>query len=260
MSERYKVKLQMTYDGTDFQGFQKQKGPEKTVQGSIEKALSKLFDEPIQVVGAGRTDAGVHAINQYAHFWTTKDPRNYKLTYALNGYLTPKSIVIKKAWIAPEEFHAISSERKTYKYMILNRDLPSALRRNQLLHIRRPLDVDYLNEVSQTILGTHDFSSFQTSGTEVKTTKKQIFTSIWERHPGEIITYTVTGDGFLRQMVRNLVGTFLWAERTRAPIGSILEILEAKDRQAAKDTAPAHGLYIYDVEYSKIIDNKCLEI
>lgn len=260
MSERYKVKLQLTYDGTDFNGFQKQKEPERTVQGSLEKALSKLLDEPIQVVGAGRTDRGVHAINQYAHFWTTKNPKNYKLLFALNGYLTPKSLVIKKSWLAPEDFHAMSSIRKTYKYMVLNRELPSALRRNHLLHVRQPLDIDYLNDISKEVLGEHDFSSFQTSGTIVKTTIKQIFTSSWSRHPGDILVYTVAGDGFLRQMVRNLVGTFLWAERTKAPTSVIKDILGALDRQAAKDTAPAHGLYIYDVEYSNHLDNKCLEI
>ena len=258
--KRSKVKLQLSYDGTDFKGWQKQSSTPHTVQEALETALSKIFNEPIKVCSAGRTDAGVHALNQYAHFWTTKNPENYNLTYALNGRLLPESIVVKKVWLAPDNFHALSSIKKTYKYYVLCRSYPSALRRNFVHYIHRSLDLKYLNQASALLLGEHDFSSFQTTGTDSKTTIKNVFSIGWEPSPGDLVVFSITGDGFLRQMVRNIVGTLLWMERQQIPIDHLLSILEKRDRQAARDTAPAKGLYLYDVEYSRELDIKCRQI
>ncbi len=257
--KKYKVKLQLSYDGTEFNGWQKQTTTPYTVQGALEKALTKILNEPIKVVGAGRTDAGVHAINQYAHFWTHKDPTKYNLTYALNSPLTPASVVVKKAWLAPDDFHALKSVKKTYKYLVLNAPLPSALRRNFSHHVRKPLNLDYLNELCLLLVGKHDFLSFQTTGTDSKTTKKTLFSLGWTKS-SDLAIFTVCGDGFLKQMVRNIVGTLLWMERNQLPPQTLNEILACLDRQAARDTAPASGLYLYNVEYPPELDNKCRQI
>lgn len=263
MSQKYKVKMQISYNGAHYEGWQKQKHETRkpTLQETVEKTLSQLLNEPISVCASGRTDAGVHAINQYLHFWTTKDPKNYNLVHALNGRWTTKHIVYKKAWLAPHDFHAIgSSVTKTYKYLIHNHKLPSALQADFTAHIHYPLQLQRLNEFAKPFLGTHDFKSFQTSGTPVPDTKRTIYTSQWKRLSKNLIEYEVSGDGFLRQMVRNIVGTQLYMHRNNSSPGLISEILAKKNRQAAYDTAPASGLYLYNVKYPLELDNQCREL
>lgn len=254
--KRHKIKLDIAYDGSDFNGFQKQKQGPQTVQGALEAALTKLLDEPISVAGAGRTDKGVHALQSHCHFWTTKDPFKYKWTYALNGPLTPDSLVIKNAWLAPDEFHSLSSVKKTYKYVFLNSALPSPLMRLYATYDRRHFDIDLLNLLSSELIGTHDFSSFETSGTESKTPIKTIYKAHWQRQSKDLVVFTITGNGFLKQMVRNIVGTLTWCARNQATPEKIMHILAAKDRQAAKDTAPPQGLYMVKVHYSTEILSK----
>ena len=258
--DRYKVKLEISYDGSLFNGFQKQKSGPPTVQGALEKALTRLLNKPTQVVGAGRTDKGVHALKSYVHFWTNKNPSQYQWVYALNGPLTPEGLVIKKAWLAPDDFHALSSEKKTYKYVILNQSLPSPFKRLYTTYERRPLKVEKLNLLSTPMLGTHDFSSFETSGTDSKTPNKTIFKAQWSQEAHNLVIFTIQGDGFLRQMVRNLVGTLLWMYRNGHPPEKFTEILGARDRQAARDTAPPEGLYLCDVTYSQELDKRCREL
>jgi tRNA pseudouridine38-40 synthase len=251
----------VSYDGCDYNGWQRQKIGGKTVQGTLEKALTHMLKEPISVCSAGRTDAGVHALSQELHFWCHKDPKSINFVRALNGKITPDSLVIKQAWLAPHDFHALGSAiGKTYKYLVLNRSLPSALRRNHITHVQKPLNLDYLNQVSEKFLGTHDYSSFQTTGSEVKTTVKTISSSHWLRLSEDVLEYTITGDGFLKQMVRNIVGTQFYMTRKNEPPDFITKVLKAKDRQAAKDTAPAQGLYLYQVKYPKGVDKACLKI
>ena len=255
-----KVKLLISYDGTDFGGWQKQKSGKPTIQGEIEAALGRIFDQPVNVVGSGRTDAGVHAMGQVAHFKAPKDISKYNLVHALNS-LTNKGIVIQQAWLAPADFHAIaSSQRKTYKYLILNRKIPSALRHRFTTWVRQPLDLDYLNEVSQLLIGTHDFKSFQTKGTEVPTTTRTIDLIQWQTRPSDVIEFTIRGDGFLKQMVRNIIGCQLDMLMAGSVPSRILNILAAQDRQKALSTAPPQGLYLYSVEYSQGLDNKCRKI
>ncbi|MEZ4872824.1 MAG: tRNA pseudouridine(38-40) synthase TruA [Bdellovibrionales bacterium] len=216
MAQRHKVKMQISYDGSDFQGFQRQGLETPTIQGELELALSQILDEPISVVGCGRTDAGVHATEYFIHFWTHKNPENYNLVYAINGPLTSPAIAAQNAWIAPDEFHALSSHRKTYKYLIYNASTPSPFKQRYATYDRRPINLKSLNELTQEILGEHDFTSFQTSGTDSKTTFKTFLTPIGP-HPRKTIYFTITGDGFLRQMVRNIVGTPIFDRNGHGP-------------------------------------------
>ncbi|MCB0414424.1 MAG: tRNA pseudouridine(38-40) synthase TruA [Bdellovibrionales bacterium] len=248
---RSKVALLLSYDGSAFTGFQKQKN-DLNIQGVLEKALSRMLDESIRVCGAGRTDAGVHARGQIVHFWTHKNPYNYKWLYALNGTMTPESLCVKGAWRVPDEFHAIgSAQAKTYKYLILNRPLPSAWRRHFVTHISKELDINYLNEMSKVLVGKKDFKSFQTSGTEVPHTVREIYKAHWEKKEKDILEFTIKGDGFLRQMVRNIVGSLIYMENNSLPASWLNEVIQDRDRQRAKGTAPPQGLYLYQVHYPK---------
>ena len=254
-----KIKLLVSYDGTDFLGWQRQSDP-ATVQGTLEQALSQLYNEPVKVVGSGRTDAGTHAVGQVAHFAAPKIlNKEERLLRALNSLL-PDSVVVKGAWLAPDDFHALfSARRKTYIYRIWNHPIRSALWRKRALWVPKPLDLDYLNQLAQGILGEKDFKSFQTSGTPVKSTIRRIDQCQWsgKKH---LLEFRIRGNGFLKQMVRNLVGTLLYLERQKSDISRLGDIFDARDRQVAKATAAAHGLYLYRVEYPPELDNKCRKL
>ncbi len=245
------------YDGTPFQGWQKQPhGP--SVQSELERALTQLLSEPIRVIGSGRTDAGTHAVAQVAHFDSGKaDIQIAKLWRGLNALL-PDSVVVKSLVSAPDEFHAQrSAVRKTYIYRIWNHPVRSPLWRNRAYWIHRPLDLSRLARLTEPLIGTQDFKSFQTHGTVVKNTIRKVELAQFSSRNGPLIEFRITGSGFLKQMVRNIVGTLLYLESHQSEPTHLVEILRAKDRKAAKTTAPAHGLYLYKVEYPLNLDNKC---
>lgn len=255
--ERQRVRLLLSYDGTEFNGWQKQIAGVPTIQGSLEESLSRLFSEPIHVIGSGRTDAGVHALGQVAHFDTLKKIENYQFLRAANSLL-PKEIVIHRAWKAPFEFHArTSATHKTYHYWVLNRPTPSALRGRYLTWIPRPLSLSYLNDCSQLILGSHDFSSFRTAGTVNRSCERQIIKAHWTYKRLNLLCFSITGTGFLKQMVRNLVGTMLDLYFSGRPASDLLTIMKAKDRRKALGTARPEGLHLYRVFYPRDLDNKC---
>jgi tRNA pseudouridine38-40 synthase len=259
-SPTYKVRLLIKYDGTDFEGWQRQAGEKPTIQAALESAASRLLQEPIVVVGSGRTDSGVHALGQVAHFITTKDPSRFHVAKGLNSML-PASVSVQKAWIAPWDFHAQrSAAHKTYKYRVQNTPWPDPLQRRYSTWLRRPIDLGPLNEMAALIKGTHDFRSFQTGGSEVRSTERTIFEAFWTRSPSDLLEFTVSGSGFLKQMVRNLVGTMLYLEQFKHPPTEILSILEARDRTRAKGTAPAEGLFLESVHYPPILDKQCLDL
>lgn len=257
---RYRVHI--SYDGTDFLGWQKQ--PEgRTVQNALEDALRLLFKIEIPTMGSGRTDAGVHALDQVAHFDYDGDMSRFDLVRGLNRFLPP-SIVIRKAYSCPDEFHCLrSSESKTYIYRLLDSETPDPLKIRYSHWVRTPLDLDYLNALTQPLLGEHDFQAFQTQGTEIKHTVRDIYEAQWfrsETSPDEVI-FTITGNGFLKQMVRNITGTLLdgfWEKRHTPE--SIEAILSTKNRQKAGSTAPARGLTLFKVNYPEALDNKCLKL
>lgn len=241
-------------------GWQKQPGL-STVQSTIEAVLSQIYNEPIGITGSGRTDSGTHAVGQVAHFLapkvSTSEPR---LVRAMNAML-PEGVVIKGAWLAPDEFHARkSAARKTYIYRIWNHPIRSALWHNRALWVPQELDLERLNLFARHCQGRKDFKSFQTQGTIVKTTVRRVDQAIWSRPHKGLVEFRITGNGFLKQMVRNLVGTLLHLERNHMELTDLLNIFDARDRQAAKATAAAHGLYLYRVQYPPALDNKCRKL
>ncbi|GAB4444096.1 MAG: tRNA pseudouridine(38-40) synthase TruA [bacterium] len=240
-------KVCVEYEGTNYFGWQRQKGA-VTVQQVIEDKLSFLLGEKVYVFGSGRTDSGVHAINQYFHFRTKKTLPVNAYLYGLNSML-PADIRIKNIEIVPDGFHAcFSAKRKSYKYLILNRKMPSALLRNFCWHISYPLDVDLMNRCAETIVGTIDFSSFRASLCSRKNPVRTVYEAFWNKD-GEELTFFITANGFLHNMVRILVGTMVDVGRGKISLEEFKNILEKRDRRTAGRTAPPQGLYLYEVYY-----------
>lgn len=259
-----RIKMIVSYDGTDFCGWQKQKdhasaSEKPSLQETIEKALSKIFNEPIDLSASGRTDAGVHALAQVCHF-DTERPLPKDLCWALRAKL-PDSIVAKSAWIAADDFHStISATHKTYRYWIWNSPRSTALLARYSEWIRQPLDLDYLNEQTKYLVGKQDFKSFQSTGTVVHHTIREIHSARWRMKKKNLIEFEITGSGFLKQMVRNIVGTQMDLFLRGQPIEKMKDIIAAQDRKKAGPAAPAQGLFLYRVYYPKSLDNKCRQI
>lgn len=252
-----RIRLDISYDGTGYNGWQRQTQTPNTIQGTLERAVGQIYGEKIAVIGASRTDAGVHAQMQVAHFDAPKAPGGFDLRYSLQCQL-PESIVIKKLYLAPDDFHSIACVKdKTYRYHVLNRHVPSALRRRYSHWVRLPLNVENLNKFSEIVVGTHDFKAFQTAGTVVKSTVRTIREASWERTDDDLLTFTVRGDGFLKQMVRNLVGTMVDLEREGQGPEEMRRILQSCDRRKAGATVPAGGLFLNSVRYPQELDNQC---
>lgn len=259
-----KIKLCVSYDGTDFCGWQKQKphahaSPKPSIQETIEQALEKLFQEKISINGSGRTDSGVHALGQICDFQINRSlPQD--VARAVQAFL-PSTISVRQAWLAPLEFHStLSATHKTYRYWIWNHKYPSALLDKFSWWIKKPLDLDYLNKQSEIIVGEHDFKSFQSVGTSVATTIRTIHQIKWNRKPNHIVEVQITGSGFLKQMVRNIVGTQVDFFIKNKELQSLRYVLEARDRKKAGPTAPAQGLYLKKVYYPQHLDKQCVKI
>jgi tRNA pseudouridine38-40 synthase len=259
-----RIKFTVSYDGTDFCGWQRQTHALKpSVCESVQKALEKVFDEEISLFASGRTDAGVHALNQVCHFDTKRDPsrlKNFNLSLALRHKL-PDSIIIKKSWIAPDDFHStLSPEGKTYRFLIQNSADQSVFLKRYTQWERRPLDLVYLNECSRLLLGEQNYKSFQSVGSTVTNTVRTISEASWAwRRPG-IAQFTITGSGFLKQMVRNIVGTQLLLMRKGHSPDKLKDIILAQDRQAAGPPSEPQGLYLMRVYYPLDLDNRCREL
>ncbi len=255
-----RVRLHVAYDGGAYEGWQRQPSPVRTVQSEIEMALSTLLNQKITVVGASRTDSGVHALQQVVHFDCPKDPSEFKdLPYSLQSLL-PEDIVVKEAFHAPDDFEASwDAESKIYHYYLWNHPRPSPIRRHYNLWIRRPLDLNLLNEYSKIIEGFHDFASFRNAGGSVKTSTRKVREAKWISN-GHRVHFFIHGEGFLKQMVRNLVGTMLDLEKTNSPPSEFKAILEAKNRQKALSTAAPHGLFLTRIFYPRDLDKKCRKL
>jgi len=244
----FRIAINLTYDGAGFYGWQRQTKHSPTIQGLLEEKLSKLFNTHIRVVGAGRTDRGAHALSQWAHADVPVDPATMKLHYRLNR-LTPETLRINAVYSVPKTFHAQRSARKKkYIYKVDNGALPDPIKLHHAHHVRQPLDVDLLNRMAEMITGKQDFKSFQSSGTDVETSVRTVFSARWTRR-GDILTFAIVGDGFLKQMVRNIVGTMLWCAEQPNPEQSFKTIVDCLDRRKAKNPAPAHGLFLKWVRY-----------
>ncbi|MBM3777861.1 MAG: tRNA pseudouridine(38-40) synthase TruA [Acidimicrobiia bacterium] len=252
------LKLTLAYDGTRFVGWQRQLEGE-SVQGALEAALSDLEGVPVTAHGAGRTDAGVHALGQVASTVVTFRHDAGTIIRSLNAKL-PGDITVVGVEEVPDGFHArFSATDKTYRYVIAHAALPSPFLSRFAWHVPGPLDRGAMEQAAAALVGTHDFAAFQSTGTEVATTVRTLTMStvreavadVGHGPSGSLLVYEVRGDGFLRHMVRAIVGTLVEAGRGQRPAGTMAELLRARSRRAAGPTAPAHGLCLVEVRYGR---------
>lgn len=244
-----KFKTVVEYDGTNYHGWQLQPNS-PTIQGEIEKALEHIFHTRIVVYGAGRTDAGVHASGQVAHLIACWNHPTQNLKRALNALL-PDDICITDISIAVDDFHARhSAVSKTYQYQIVNKDVRSPLRRLYNWEMSQPLDLSKLQEASDLLVGVHDFATFGTPTSGTPSTVREIFEAVWGKTDGDAtLTFTIRGSGFLRFMVRGLVGTLVRVGSGRISVHDFGKILESSDRSKCGPTAPPQGLRLVSVQY-----------
>ncbi len=242
---RYRLVVQ--YEGTDYAGWQVQ-ARGRTVQGELERALAALTGQRVRVLAAGRTDAGVHASGQVASFALERAWSPQTLARALNA-TTPADIVVVNADIVPDDFHprrwALS---RTYTYRIWNDRVPNPFWRRYAWHVARPLDVRAMEEAAARVCGQHDFSAFRAAGCEAAHPVRYVMESSL-RQQDKMLIYRIEANGFLRHMVRNLMGTFLEVGLGKRSADDISRVLAAGKRNFAGPTAPAHGLCLTAVRY-----------
>lgn len=243
-------KLILEYNGTGFCGWQKQIKGRRTVQGHLEEKLKKIFKKQIHCIGSGRTDSGVHALGQVAHFKAHTAMKPQQIQKALNAFLDPDVAVLKVEEV-PLSFHAqYNAKSKTYRYIILNRFYPSALWRNRACFYPYKLNLSWMRKASGDLKGRHDFKCFQAAATSdpVKNSTRTI-SSLSIQKQEDFIYITVTANGFLYKMVRNIVGVLLAIGSGQNPKDCIPKLLKSKDRTLAPATAPSYGLYLVSVSY-----------
>ncbi|MBI4644337.1 MAG: tRNA pseudouridine(38-40) synthase TruA [Deltaproteobacteria bacterium] len=242
------IRLLLEYDGAGYHGWQRQKNA-LTIQEVVEKALAKLIGEPVKLLGSGRTDAGVHAWGQVANFHTASHIPLKAFHAGLNSLL-PRDIAVLDAAEAPADFHARKSARaKTYEYRILNRKEPSPLNRRYAWLVRQTLDLEAMAQAAAMLLGEHDFSAFRASGGSPGHAVRQILAAAWHQGAEGSLRFSITANGFLRGMVRSLVGTMVEIGQGKRPPEDLSGLLASGDRSGAGATAPAHGLFLVEVVY-----------
>ncbi len=244
-----RIKLTVAYDGTDYCGWQVQPNG-MTVEEILNRELSALTGEEVKVIGASRTDAGVHAEGNVAVFDTETGIPAERIAYALNCRL-PEDIVAVKSEEVPGDWHPrYQCSVKTYEYRILNREMPDPVCRRSTVHVSYPLNLGDMRTAAGYLKGEHDFKSFCSPHTEVKDTVRTVHSLEIEKE-GDIITVRISGNGFLYNMVRIIVGTLINVGRGACPPEKVKEILEARDRRKAAATAPAKGLVLKYIRYGK---------
>lgn len=242
------IKLTIEYDGTNYFGWQIQPKGE-TIQGVIEERLKKITSEHVHLIGAGRTDSGVHALGQVANFKTNSNIDIFSLKRALNSLL-PEDIVIKKVEEVDLGFNARKhAKTKVYEYRILNRETPSVFLRRFTWHIPYKLNLGEIKKATEILIGEHDFSSFRSSGSTAKNSIRKIFRAEWKRSRDGLVLFEIEANGFLKQMVRSIVGTLIEVGRGKIDVETFKKILESKDRRKAGPTAPANALILKEVKY-----------
>ena len=244
-----RIKLTVAYDGTDYCGWQVQPNG-MTVEEILNRELSALTGEEVKVIGASRTDAGVHAEGNVAVFDTETGIPAERIAYALNCRL-PEDIVAVKSEEVPGDWHPrYQCSVKTYEYRILNREMPDPVCRRSTVHVSYPLNLGDMRTAAGYLKGEHDFKSFCSPHTEVKDTVRTVHSLEIEKE-GDIITVRISGNGFLYNMGRIIVGTLINVGRGACPPEKVKEILEARDRRKAAATAPAKGLVLKYIRYGK---------
>lgn len=244
---RKRVRLTVAYDGTNYHGWQVQDNG-ITVESELNRCLSELLQEPIEVIGASRTDAGVHALANIAVFDTEARMPAEKISYALNQRL-PEDIRIQRSEEVAGDWHPRRcASRKTYEYRIYRGEFPMPVKRLYSLFTYRSLDVGRMREAAAYLVGEHDFRSFCQTGAQVESTVRTIYEAEVEEQ-GTDVVIRVCGNGFLYNMVRIIAGTLMEVGQGRLEPGDMPRILEARDRQYAGPTAPAHGLTLVRYEW-----------
>lgn len=245
-----RIKLIVAYDGTEYSGWQIQ--PEApTIEMYLDKAIHELTGENVHVTGASRTDAGVHAYGNVAVFDTESTIPGDRFTFALNRFL-PDSIVIQDSWEVSVDFHPRHcNTRKTYEYRILNTAVPLPQKRNFTWHVAGSIDIEKMKEAAAYIVGEHDFKSFCCVRTQAESTVRTIY-SLEVLQEGSEIIIRIKGNGFLYNMVRIITGTLIQVGKGRFSPEYVKQMLEAKDRTVAGQTAPPQGLTLVGIEY---VDN-----
>lgn len=241
------LRLDLEYDGAGFAGWAKQPGL-ASIEGTLEEVLGRILQERVSLTVAGRTDAGVHARGQVVNFRTTACIKPRRLQWSANQML-PDAICIRDISKAPDDFDARRSAiSRIYSYTILYRSFPSAFRHRYVNFINGELDTDILRQAAALIAGEHDFTAFTPTVTEHSYFKREITLSEW-RTDGDILTYWIGSKGFLRGMVRALVGTMLEIARGQRTLEDLAALLEGAERPEAGETAPPGGLCLEEVRY-----------
>jgi tRNA pseudouridine38-40 synthase len=241
------IVMTISYDGTNYHGWQCQPNA-VTVQEVFGKTVEKILNHPAKIYAGGRTDTGVHAMGQVVNFHTEKEIELNRLVRGLNSLL-PRDIRVKDAREADSTFHArYSAKAKTYVYCILNAPQSSPFLERYVWHLPNCLDVSAMDKAAKLILGEHDFSSFKKKDEMYKSTVRQIVRSAVKRK-GDTIYFVAEAQGFLRYMVRNIVGTIALVGSGKVSIEEFSTILEMKERERAGPTAPAKGLFLRKIRY-----------
>lgn len=240
--------LLIAYDGTYYQGWQRQK-EDPTIQGVIEAILARITHQAVSLVGAGRTDAGVHAWGQVANFKTTSELPTAKMEAALQALL-PRDILIRQVSEVETDFHArYSSRAKIYDYLIFDKTLGNPFLRHYVWLIREPIDCELIKAGLSLLKGEQNLSSFKSQGSDVSSSVRTIYQADLLPLPRIGYKLRFKADGFLRHMVRNIVGTLIRVGSGRISIEEFKEIIHSKDRSRAGEMAPAHGLFLRKVLY-----------
>lgn len=238
--------IQLSYDGAAYHGWQKQPNA-RSVQQTLQEALSTLLQTDIEVVGAGRTDAGVSARMMVAHFETSKACDNEQLVYKLNKLL-PHDIAVQRIWEVSDEMHArFSATSRTYHYYIHTRKDPFVRQYSWLVTF--PLDFARMNEAASRLPGFEDFTSFSKVNTDTKTNLCNVTEAHWTQEGENTWRFTITANRFLRNMVRAIVGTLIEVGRGRMTVDEFCQVIEQKNRCSAGDSVPGHALFLVDVSY-----------
>lgn len=244
----YRICLQ--YEGSRYDGWQKQGNTEHTIQGKLEQVLGRLSGEPVEVHGSGRTDAGVHALGQVANFWFLGNWNPEKLMDELNRYL-PEDIRVTDCIQAPDRFHSrLNAVKKCYRYQIETGKKRDVFQRRTQYELGENLDIEAMRKAAELLIGVHDFKSFCGNKKMKKSTVRTLYSITVSQDPeSSLVELRFVGNGFLQNMVRILSGTLIEVGLGKRDWQSMIDILDAKDRQAAGFTAPAEGLCLMEVWY-----------
>ncbi|MBM4310657.1 MAG: tRNA pseudouridine(38-40) synthase TruA [Deltaproteobacteria bacterium] len=241
------VKLSIQYDGTDYFGWQMQ-ARHRSVQQVLQEALGIVCNHPVTLHGSGRTDTGVHALGQVAHFKTSSAIDMAQLQKGLNSLL-PDDVVVREAVEAHPDFHArFDATARTYWYFILNEAVPSVFYRRYAWHVRKPLDVAAMRTAAALLVGMHDYSSFQAREREGVCMVREV-KRVRLKRVGPLLLFEIQATSFLRHMVRGIVGTLVEIGLGKLGAAAMQDILLARDRSHAGPTAPARGLFLKEVRY-----------